>query len=398
MPAIPTYDADLFTPEALDAPFEHYKAIRDLGPVVRLSSLNLLAISRHADVQRALRSPDVLISGEGVGFNDFVNDQPPERGVLTSDGERHQRLRSVLIKPLMPAALKQHRAMLKSMVSDQVAMLANGQTFDGLDMLAQFLPLNAVTSLVGLADHHRSKMLEWASAFFNLLGPIRQDEAGEREFAHDRELGLEIRDFFASVDPASFEPGSWSAELFERAQQRGMTEGEVRGALRAFVIPSLDTTILNSAGLLHCLAQNPDQWAKLKAQPELAPSAVLEAVRYCAVARAFSRFAIADYEAGDVFIPKGQRVMIMFAAANHDERRYPSPEMFDVARDSSDHVGWGTGPHMCAGMHLARMEMTVLLEALLEQVHHIEVDQPTRVLNKALYGFAKLPMRLFPAN
>lgn len=394
MTAYPQYNGDLYSTEALMSPFEHYKAIRDLGSVVHLPTLDVLAISRHADVQAALRHADILISGEGVGFNDFINPQPPERGPLTSDGDRHRRLRSTLIKPLMPAALKQHREMLKAMIVKQVRSLADGSTFNAVDMISQFLPLNAVTSLVGLADQHRSRMLEWATAFFNLLGPLREDDDSKRQFAHERELGVEIREFFASVDPSTFEKGSWSAELFATARERGLTEGEMRGALRAFVIPSLDTTILNTSGLLHSLATHPEQWKLLQQHPELVPSAVLEAVRYCSVARAFSRFAQDDYSAGDVYIPKGQRVMIMFAAANHDERHYASPEKFDVTRNPTDHLGWGTGPHMCAGMHLARMEMEVLLEALLETVDRIEVGEPDQIHNYALYGFSRLPLSL----
>lgn len=394
MTSYPQYHGDLYSREALRSPFAHYKAIRDLGPVVHLPSLDVLAISRHSDVQNALRHADILISGEGVGFNEFINPQPPERGPLTSDGERHRKLRSTLIKPLMPAELKQHREMLKMMISRQVYSLADGSTFNAVEMISQFLPLNAVTSLVGLANQHRSKMLEWATAFFNLLGPLREDEESKQQFAHDRELGVEIREFFASVDPSTFEPGSWSAELFTVAQQRGLTEGEMRGALRAFVIPSLDTTILNTTGLLHALATHPDQWKLLQRHPELVPSAVLEGVRYCSVARAFSRFAAEDYTVGDVHIPKGKRVMIMFASANHDERHFPSPESFDVTRNPTDHLGWGTGPHICAGMHLARMEMEVLLEALLETVDRIQVREPEHIQNYALFGFSHLPISL----
>src|SRR5262245_44003729 len=116
----PAYDADLFAQEALRAPFAHYKAIRDAGPVVRLSALDMLAVGRFEDVQAALRSPETLISGEGIGFNPVVNTQTAERGVLTSDGDRHRRLRTVLNKPLSPASLKEHRAMLKSLMEAKV--------------------------------------------------------------------------------------------------------------------------------------------------------------------------------------------------------------------------------------------------------------------------------------
>src|SRR3546814_985983 len=93
-------------------------------------------------------------------------------------------------------------------------------------------------------------------------------------------------------------------------------------------------------------------------------------------------------------IPKGARVMILYGCANRDERRFENPDRFDVTRDARDHLGWGTGPHMCAGMHLARMEMEVLLEALVEADVRLEAGEPVLAANAGLYGFAELPLRL----
>lgn len=395
--SLPTYDVDLFIAECLRDPFPHYRAIRDLGPVVWLTASNIPVISRHADVQAALRAPEALVSGEGVGFNEDANRQPPERGVLTSDGERHRRLRSALSKPLMPAMIRQHRPLLKEMASRRVISLAHGETFEAVEDLARFLPLNAVTKLVGLADAETSKMLAWASAFFNFMGPIQEQREGLPDLARDRELRLEVQEFFASVDPRSFKPGSWSHNLFEKAGDGKLSDTELRGALRAYVIPSLDTTILTKAVLLHALAQSPDQWRLLKGEPDLIPSAALEAVRYGSVVRAFSRLAAMDYEAGDVRISTGQRVMLLFGAANRDERKYDQPDKFDVTRNPTDHVGWGTGPHMCVGMHLAKMEIEVMLEALVEHVDTIEADAPDLSTISTLYGVTRLPLRLRPS-
>lgn len=109
---VPFYDEDLFSPGALQNPFPHYAAIRDLGAMVRLKSPDVLAIGRYDDARRALQSPEILVSGKGIGFNDFVNQPVPEPGILTSDGERHRKLRSALTKQLSPAALKLMREIM----------------------------------------------------------------------------------------------------------------------------------------------------------------------------------------------------------------------------------------------------------------------------------------------
>lgn len=388
----PSYAPDLFTPEALRAPFEHYKAIRDAGAVVKLSNPDIYAIGRFLDVQAALRAAAKLINGEGVGFNTLVNTQPPERGVLTSDGERHRRLRTVLNKPLSPVGLAEQKAMLKSLMEAQVDSVVGTATFDAVPLLARHLPLKAIAVLVGLPEEHRAKMLQWASMFFDVNGgPLADDNDLSPEY---RELFVELRNFFATVDPQSLAPGSWSARLFEYVGRGELTETEARGALRAFVIPSLDTTIYAKANLLYNLGTNPAEWEKLRSDRSLIRSAVLESVRHSAVVRWFSRYAAEDYEAGDVFIPKGERVMVMYGSANRDERRYQDPDRFDVTRNPVDQLGWGSGPHMCVGMNLARLEMEILLESLLERVTSLEADTPVYGQNRGLFGIDSLPMRL----
>ncbi|HKX77237.1 MAG TPA: cytochrome P450 [Novosphingobium sp.] len=390
---LPEYRAELFSPASLRDPFTHYRHIRDLGPAVELPDYDVVAIGRFKDVQAALRQADVLISGQGVGFNALANHQTEERGVLTSDGERHRRLRGVIQQPLMPSALKERRAMLKALMEARVASLVGRDTFDAVPALAQHLPIGAVTMLVGLADEHRKKMLDWAAASFNTVRPLDLDGL-DPKITDDLALLAELREYFATVDPMALVPGSWSAMLFDAVSRGKLSDTEARGALRSYVIPSLDTTIYAKANLLFNLASAPDQWRRLKADRSLVPAAVLEGVRHSAVARWFSRVAVEDYVAGDVVIPKGRRVMILYGSANRDERHYADPDRFDVTRNPVDQLGWGTGPHMCLGMHLAKLEMEVLLESLLEQVELLEVDVPTIGINAGLYGIDSLPMRL----
>lgn len=130
--------------------------------------------------------------------------------------------------------------------------------------------------------------------------------------------------------------------------------------------------------------------------PALIPSVVNEAVRIGSPLRGFTRLAAEDYPLGDVTIPKGDRVLVLYASANRDERRYEDPDRFDVARNPRDHVGWGHGAHTCVGMHLARLEMELLLTALVRQVERIETGAPKRIRNNVLQGFKTLPARFAP--
>ena len=378
----PDLDLDLFSDASLKSPFQDYRRLRDAGPVVRLRRPDVYALGRFADVLAALRAHEVLISGEGVGFSDAFN-APKGMNVIQSDGELHIRLRSTVMRPLAPAKLREARADLKAMVAERVVALKGRGEFDAMAELAPFLPLQAVSHLVGLPSVGRERMLDWAAATFNLIGP---DQDGR-----DLATLAQSRTFMASLSEETVRDGSWAGELFAAARGGRLSQQEAMAALSAYIVPSLDTTILAKGHLLHDLASNPDQWDRIKAEPELIPAAVLEGVRRNAVIRWFSRVAAQDYVAEGIAIPKGARVMLLYGSANRDERRYPDPDRFDVTRDARDQLAWGAGAHMCAGLHLARLEMEVMVEALAEADARLTAGEPVMGDNRGLYGFAGLP-------
>ena len=394
---IPIYKGDLVSPDALRDPFPLYREIRDLGPVVRLEHPDVYAIGRFRDVQQALRLPDILVSTRGIGFNEIVNmpmDQPP---VIRSAGERHRKLRRVITKPLMPAALKEQREMLKALISSRLDAIVDKGEIDAVQTIARHLPLEAISFLVGLPEDGRENMLRWASASFNTAGPLDRDGRMDAQLAEDFDSLREVHVYLLEIDPKHLRPGSWAEMLFKAAEAGQLNLEEARASMSALVLPSLDTTIYAKGNLLYNLGRHPDQWTLLRNNPGLVPSAVLEGVRYSATVRWFARVAAQDYRIDDFVIPEGGRVMLLYGAANRDERHYLDPDRFDVTRNPTDQLGWGTGPHMCGGMHLAKLEMEVLVEALIERVARIEVGNPVVGINRGLYGFDSLPISLHSA-
>jgi cytochrome P450 len=385
LPTAPELDLDLFSGASLRDPFDDYRRLRDAGPLVRLKRPDVYAMGRFEHVQAALRMPDRLISGEGVGFSDTFN-AARGKNVLQSDGDLHHRMRMAVMRPLTPATLRQAREDLKAMVVARVAALKGRGWFDAMRDLASFLPVEAISHLVGLPEVGRERMLDWAAATFDLIGPD-QDPA-------DLAVVGEARAFMGGLTEASVRDGSWAGELFATARAGKLAPAEALAAISAYVIPSLDTTILAKGHLLHSLATNPDQWALVQARPELIPRAVLEGVRRDAVIRWFARVATRDVEIGGAILPKGARVMLLYGSANRDERRYADPDRFLVVRDARDQLCWGTGAHMCAGMHLARLEMEVLVEALVEAGAQLAAGDAVMGANRGLYGYASLPYRI----
>lgn len=146
------------------------------------------------------------------------------------------------------------------------------------------------------------------------------------------------------------------------------------------------------------LAKNPQAWRQLRERPELIPAAVVENVRLASPIRGFTRTLARDHQLGASTLPAGARVLILFAAANLDESRFPDPERFELERPGAGHLGWGNGPHACVGIHLAKLEMQKLLEAMVPAVESVWAGAPVRLRNNTLQGIARLPARFTAAS
>ncbi|MDD1534327.1 MULTISPECIES: cytochrome P450 [unclassified Bradyrhizobium] len=384
----PVYDVDLYADDVLRQPYRHYRALRDLGTAVWLPRNGLYAVGRFEDVRAALRNSGLFSSAEGVAANDHVNEM--SRGTtLASDAPLHDRLRAIIAAPLLPRALEQIGPEIRREARRLVEDLVSRGRFDAVTDLAQHLPLTIVSKLVGLEDYGRGSMLRWASATFNVLGAMN-----DRACAAMADV-QEMRHYLGgSAVRERLRPGSWGDRIFAAAD-RGEVEPERCPVLmRDYLGPSLDTTIFATANLILLFGKYPDQWDIVRQDPGLIPGAINEALRLESPIRGFTRHLTDDATIGDVTLPKASRVLLLYASANRDERKWQDPERFDVRRRASDHLGFGNGTHMCAGLHLARLEMTALLEVLVEKVRHFDIGEPVLALNNVLRGLASLPVRV----
>jgi cytochrome P450 len=166
----------------------------------------------------------------------------------------------------------------------------------------------------------------------------------------------------------------------------------------AFVVAGMDTTVNAIGSAIWLLAERPDQFAALRADPSLAKSAFEETLRYESPVRLFARGATRDTEIDGVPIAGGDRVVLLFGAANRDERRYPTPERFEITRNPLDHVAFGFGIHVCVGAGLARLEGPAILASLARRVETLELaGTPKRHLNNVIRGLAELPVAVTAA-
>lgn len=388
--ASPSFAGDLYGAPAIRDASQFYRTLRDLGPAVWMPKRKLWAISRFDDVRAALRADGVLVSSQGVAANDTVNRNTAPI-TLTSDGDVHIRRRQTLVQPLGATALKAMRARLEEEADQLVSRLVKGGEFDAVSDFAAHLPVTVVAELVGLDDEGRAKMLRWAAATFNALGVMNGRGLGALPHL------LELSRYVATLDRARVKAGGWAERLFDAADAGSISREEANAMVIDYVAPALDTTILATAHMVWLLSVTPSAYDEVRAEPDLLASVVNETLRFASPIRGFTRLAVEDYDVSGTVIPKGSRALILFASANRDERHYEQPDIFIPSRNPRDHVAWGHGAHTCAGMHLARLEMEILLAALLRHASHITTRTPELLQNNVLQGFKSLPAQFDPA-
>ena len=381
---IPDVDIDIYSPEALANPYENYRIFRDTAPIVRLPKYDLYLMARFADVQAALKNNTLFSSGSGVAMNDLMN-QAIAGSTLHTDAPYHSTLRSIVSRPLTPARLTELRQGLYALAEALVEQLVAKGDFDAATELAPHLPVTVVSELIGLPEEGRERMLTWAGAVFNSLGP-RGLELTESALPIVDEMVTYARGCTAD----RVKPGSWVAKLYEAAEAGELRFEQVGPVMGDYLGPSLDTTILATGSTIALFAEHPDQWDKLRANPSQIPNAVNEAIRLESPIQGFSRVLTDDFSVEDQRLHKGARVLVMYASGNRDERRWEDPERFDITRRANEQLGFGHGIHMCMGANLARMEISALLSALIPRVERFELHQAERISNNVLRGYKSL--------
>lgn len=390
--SIPYLDIDFYSDEVILDPYPVYARMREMGPVVYLPQHDMYALPRYKEVSEVLRQPLRFVSSRGVSPIQKVNDILVG-STLNSDPPAHDKTRAVTSEPLLPGALKDIEPLLLSSANGLIDTLCKRGEFDAISDFAQFLPVTIVAELVGLPVDS-DQMLKWASATFNLFGTenARTDQAF-------KDL-TNLRDFLVEYGrPEKLKEGGWAKRIFEVGPERGISYETCAQLMRDYINPSLDTTISTTGQIIKFFADHPDQWDLIRKDPTLIPNAVEEAVRMATPIRAFTRYAIEDSDIAGHTIPAGKRVIVIYASANRDHRKFPDPDRYDVTRDVHDHLGFGQGVHMCMGMHLARREIILLLEALRRRVERFELlSDPLVAMNNTIRAFASMPVKVHLAH
>jgi cytochrome P450 PksS len=401
-----TAQIDLQTAAFRADPYPTYAQLRREAPVCRAKVPGFggeaWLVTRYDDVVAALK--DARLSSDMIALR---ADSPRARWIprsfrilaktmVTMDDPDHARLRTLVHKGFTPSMIEGMAGRVQEIADELLARLEGRAVVDLLQEFALALPMIVISEMLGVPEQERAKFRRFMlhlldgppSGFVRLVTGLWNNVRM-------------IRYLDGLIDLKRREPDGRLIASLVAAEQGGdrLSQDELVGMVFLLLLAGHETTVnLLGNGVL-ALLDSPDQLARLRSDPGLIKPAIEELLRYTnPVQHSVLRHAKADMEIGGVKIARSDRVILMLAAANRDERAFPDSESLDIARDPNRHLGFGLGIHFCLGAPLARMEGAIALNALIQRFPDIALAIPRHAVkwrrNSLLRGLATLPIRL----
>jgi pimeloyl-[acyl-carrier protein] synthase len=393
---------DLLSPDHFAAPYETYALMRENDPLYWLEPLGMWFATRNQDVHAITR--DRRFSAARVdAFMPPGNDEKTQTvrqfftdWMLFSDPPAHTRLRRLVSRAFVPRSI----AMLESFVHqvvDEALDRVKGQ--DQIDIIGDFgfpVPSRVIGHMLGVAPDRIGDFERWSHDILrtpSLVGD--QDENLNITYQAVRDLGAYFRDLIAERRAA---PAEDLLGLMVQANDDGtaLSDHELMAHCALLLIGGHETTTNLIGNATLALLRNPDELARLRAQPDLGASAVEEFLRYDGAVAGVGRQATEDVELSGGVVTAGDVVMAVLPAANRDPATFTDPDRLDVGRGDTRHLAFGGGPHACIGAALARMETRIAMTALLTRYPRMElaVSEPSHLVSWAVRGVTSLPVNV----
>jgi cytochrome P450 len=354
-------------------PYTELARMRHEQPVQRLDmsvmphedSKPVFLVYRHDDITQMLRDNATFSSSIVI---DAFGDALGKHVMLGMDEPEHRRHRSLVSAAFSQRALARWEDELVERVANE--LIDRFADRGRADLVREFTfpyPTQIIAGLLGLPREDYPQFQRWSISLLSILV--------------NRERGLAasqaLRDYFAPIlEARRREPREDLISRLAQAEIDGqrLADEEIFSFLRLLLPAGVETTYRSTGNLLFGLLSNPRQLDAIRSDRSLIPQAIEEAVRWEAPLLMITRVATRDTVLGGVPIPAGSAVMPMLGSANREEDRYPDPDRFDVFRSQNPPISWGFGVHMCLGMHLARLEMRVAVNRLLDRLPALRLD------------------------
>ena len=406
---------------AWDPLLDLFDTIRAETPVLRIEAADgsfepFWLVTRHEDVMRISKDnagflnsprPTVLTSKAGEALAHAVTGGPNLVSSLVSlDAPIHPKLRRLTQDWFMPKNLAKIEADIRALAHRTVdRLVAAGSEVDFVKEVSAPYPLHVVMQILGVPVEDEPRMLFLTQQMFG-----GQDEdlnkSGVADLPPEQLLQIVVgavqdfeRYFEALAQTKRDRPTEDVASLLANAVLDGepLNPRDLAGYYIILAAAGHDTTSASTAGAMLALSRDPAQFARVKADRALLAGIVEEAIRWTTPVQHFMRMSAHDTQIAGVPIAAGDWLMINYVAANHDPAVFDNPRKFDAARSPNRHLAFGAGAHQCLGLHLARLEMRILFEVLLDRIESVEpAGEAKRASSTFVGGLKTLPLRITP--
>jgi cytochrome P450 len=383
---------DLYSNAFRAATYETYAAMREHDPVFRQPGLDgetaIWFVTRYDDVVAVLLDDERFVLDAGLAFSPEELEQrrgpiPPELDerinahLLTSDGERHRRLRRLVTKAFTPRMVEQLRPRIQEIADELLDSVEAKGNADLIESYAFPLPIIVIAELLGIPTEDRNRFRVWSNTF---VSPPLGEQALARFVEHTEQFLAYLDDLF---ERRRAEPTEDLVSALVHANEQGdsLSENELSSMAVLLIVAGHETTVSLIANAVLTLLTHPSELETLRSRPDLMPEAIEEMLRFDSpVERTITRWAASDVELHGNSIRRGDPIIAVIGSANRDPARFSEPEKLDVARDDLRHVGFGRGSHYCLGAPLARVESEIALNTLLRRLPRLHLAVPPESL------------------
>ena len=383
-------DYDPLDPATAAQPHEAYRALHRSGRVHYNPKRATWILSRLNDVRAALRDTDQVTSTRGVTRVRMAADL-----LVLTDGDEHARLRKQVQPAFTRGALENWQEIADKLAAELVSEVLAEPGCDVVQRLAIPMPMRMIAAILGVPDTDVADFRRWSENSVRIIN-FSPTPKGVVDIANSMRAVIALRRYFLRHLATGDLKGSDTVlgRLLQHSSEGNLSDDQLFYVALLLLIAGNETTTNLLGGMFDTLAQNPDQYDLIRANPDLIPIAVEEQLRISSPIQNLYRYTRADYQVGEVTIPAGARVLLSFGAANRDPLVFDNPDEYRADRNPRMHVGFGYGAHMCVGAPLARMEAQAVLRELVDRgVTRITAVGPTTwSTNSSLRGPTHLPV------
>ncbi len=398
-------NADLFQQ---GTPFEMFQLLRREAPVFwheERHGPGFWAVTKYADLKHVSKHPEVY-SSQRQGT--LMLDPQPESLIfvrqimLNMDPPQHRQYRGLVNKAFTKRMVDNLKPRIQEMVQRIVDDVIERGECDFVEDVAAPLPMEVICEMMGVPEEDRRRIYEIGNSMVGFDDPELQEDGKPRRPQKDEGGHQAAAEMFMYAsrlrEKAEKNPSDDLASALVHAELDGekLTPEDFQFFFLLLLIAGNETTRTVTTNGMISLLDNPDQYADLRANPQLVDSAVEEILRYSPAVHTFRRQTTADTEIRGVEIPADSKLMLWYTSANRDEEIFDEPDEFDIRRWPNDHLAFGVGEHFCLGANLARMELREIFKGILRFEDMEFAAEPRRLRSAFINGVKEMQVRFRP--